>query len=36
MNEELDLILDWNPGEDENLEPGEGKAGSYTTYYWGS
>lgn len=35
MNEALDLILDCNPGEDKNIEPGEGKAGRYSAYYWG-
>lgn len=35
VNEALDLILDCSPGEDENIEAGEGKTGSYSAYYWG-
>lgn len=35
MNEALDLILDCSLGEDENIEAGEGKAGSYCAHYPG-
>lgn len=35
LNEALDLILDRSPGEDENMEPGEGNQGAILQYYRG-